>query len=128
MRRRIAPLTYLLEPLMYPSLWLVAALGLALQHSAHASTPHRVWLALAAGFALRCLLDATLVKRVTGRGPSLPDALLSPARDLLVSAIWSAGLFLRRVSWRGNHFVLGKDSRLLPAEPNPTPTPALEGG
>ena len=41
--------------------------------------------------------------------------LLSPVKDLIVGFIWLVPIFSNTVTWRGNRYVIGKDSVLSPA-------------
>jgi hypothetical protein len=77
-----------------------------------------------AGIASKCAADALLCRRLTGKLPALGHLLLIPGKDLLMAAIWVAGVFRRTVNWRGNRFFIERGSRLVPQD---TPfTTALE--
>jgi hypothetical protein len=39
---------------------------------------------------------------------------LSPVKDFLVGLIWFVPLFSNSVVWRGNRYIIGKDSVLSP--------------
>jgi ceramide glucosyltransferase len=43
---------------------------------------------------------------------------LSPVKDLLVGLIWFVPLFSNTVVWRGNRYIIGKDSLLSPCPEN----------
>jgi ceramide glucosyltransferase len=46
--------------------------------------------------------------------PSPLAYLLVPLKDLVIGVLWFAPLLSSTVVWRGNRYVIGKDSRLLP--------------
>jgi ceramide glucosyltransferase len=68
--------------------------------------------ALAGSLAVRWAA-ATAIARATGDRASLTALSLLPVRDLLTTAIWAAGLFGRRIVWRGEVFDVSRDGRLL---------------
>jgi ceramide glucosyltransferase len=82
------------------------------------------WLALAGSLAVRWAVAAG-VARATGDAASLRALPLLPLRDLLTAAVWAAGLFGRRVVWRGHVFEVDRAGRLreLVAEPPGLATP-----
>jgi ceramide glucosyltransferase len=109
MRRAIVPGCFALEPLLSPLL--VAAVVALIAPSALSLTVVGYALGLQVCGALLChtLLQA--------RRPLLLSAL-EPLRVLLFFACWCLAVASRRVSWRGNAFMIGAGSRLypLPAE------------
>lgn len=42
----------------------------------------------------------------------LKQYLLLPAKDLIIGVIWFLGLFRKTVNWRGNKFILAKDTKI----------------
>ena len=114
MRRRVSPATYLIEPVFYPSAVLLLLLVWAL--AAGAPTGLAVPASLA-GLALRLGADRALLRRFTGRVPSLGDLLLTVPKDVAALTLWAIGVFRRTVDWRGNRLLVGPGSRLerLPA-------------
>lgn len=44
--------------------------------------------------------------------------LLSPVKDLIIGAIWFVPILSNTVVWRGNRYIIGKDSMLSPCEEN----------
>lgn len=102
-RRRMAPLAFLTEPLLQP-VWWAAALAAA----------GRPALALAIVLA-KVLSDSLLARRL--RGASFPPRglFLVPVKDLLLAVLWAVAAFRRHVRWRGNALRLGPGAVLLDA-------------
>jgi ceramide glucosyltransferase len=74
-------------------------------------------LAVVAGVYLyKCYWDRTLLLRFRGHGLARAQLWATPARDLLLAAIWLHALFSRSTHWRGQRLRLGKGSVLLPDE------------
>jgi ceramide glucosyltransferase len=113
MRRRLSLPAYLGELLLNPIAWIVAAVCAT---TLAGRLDARLAGAAVAGIALKCGSDALLSRRLTGRTPALAHALLIPAKDLLMAAIWTIGAFRRTVNWRGNLFLIDTGSRLVPQE------------
>ncbi len=44
--------------------------------------------------------------------------LLSPVKDLVIGLIWSVPIISHTVVWRGNRYIIGKDSMLFPCPEN----------
>jgi ceramide glucosyltransferase len=88
-------------PLSNAALWavLLAACGL--------------WPWAAALYALRLAVGLTAGLLVLGDRALLCDAWLIPLRDLAGLAIWAAGLFGKRVVWRGQRLILQPDGRIV---------------
>ncbi len=114
LRRQIAPLGYLAEPLLDPIPWLAAVTVVG---GAGASLGAVGPLALAAagmaGIALKAASDALLVRRLRGEPLAARHVALLPLKDLLVAAIWAVAAVRRRVEWRGTVLRIGPESRLL---------------
>jgi ceramide glucosyltransferase len=107
MRRRISP-AYFGEPLLNPVPFLLAA---ALAHGGRGAV-----VALA-GIAAKIAADALLARRLRGEALPLSSLLWIPVKDLLITGVWSVGLFRRTICWRGNRLRIGPGSLLTPAEP-----------
>ncbi len=102
MRRRVAPAAFLGEALLNP----IPIVALA------AAADHSFLGAAAACSAVKLLSDALLHSRVRGRWPTLIELALLPLKDGLVAALWLVAAFRRRLSWRGNEFLVGAGSVL----------------
>jgi ceramide glucosyltransferase len=83
------------------------------------------WLALVISVALRWLV-AWVVSGHTRDGESRRWLFWLPMRDMLTALIWLYGLFGRRVTWRGETYVLDPDGRFRPLRP--VAKPSLEEG
>jgi ceramide glucosyltransferase len=63
--------------------------------------------------SLKAVGDYYLGKRIgSGMHPSI--YILSPIKDILVGLIWIVPILNSNVSWRGNRYIIGKGSMLLP--------------
>ena len=109
MRRRLSP-AYFGEPLLNPVPFLLA---LAL-----AADGLMAGMALA-GIAVKAAMDALLARSLRGEALPLRSLLWIPVKDLLIAGLWSAGLFRRTISWRGNRLRVGAGSVLTPVEETP---------
>ncbi len=107
MRRRVSLGAYLLEPLLYPTLPLVAGIILCLVLGDQRATAMCGMSAL----VVRCVLDARLLMTAHTRRAA-PWFLASPLKDTLMLAIWGVALFKRTLMWRGNQLIIGAGSRL----------------
>jgi ceramide glucosyltransferase len=114
MRRHLAPV-YWIEPLLTPLPWLLAGLSLSIAGFGPWE-PESVLVFTTLALAMRLALDAHLVRLLTGRRLELEALLLSLFKDALLLTVWAVAIFRRRVSWRGNDFVIGPGSRLTPAQ------------
>jgi hypothetical protein len=65
------------------------------------------------------------MRLLTGRRLEAEEVLLSLLKDALLLAVWGVALFRRKVTWRGNDFMIGPGSRLSPA---PRRIPAYANG
>jgi ceramide glucosyltransferase len=115
MRRHLAPV-YWFEPLLTPLPWLSGAVVAAAMGNGPLQ-PETVLTLAAAGLCLRLVSDAHLQRLLTGRRLDAEGVLLSLLKDAVLLAVWVLAVFRRRVSWRGNDFVIGPGSRLQPAQP-----------
>jgi len=124
MRRRISPWIYLGEPLLNPSLWLVALLAV----EALGARSSLVLALGAAGLVAKCSIDALQMRRLRGTLDAR-DLVLALLKDLLIAGVWAVGAVRRTVHWRGKVMRIGEGSRLLPANENGDSVPtALEAG
>jgi ceramide glucosyltransferase len=108
MRRGIVPVCFafelLLQPLVIASLvWAVSPTRLAAQ-------------LVACGFFLQ-LIGALLSHTLLQAKHPLLLAALEPFRTAAAAAAWLCAVATRRVSWRGNAFLVGAGSQLIPVAP-----------
>lgn len=61
---------------------------------------------------LKVLGDYYLGRRIGARGLAPSHYLLSPVKDLVIGVIWFVPLLSNSVVWRGNRYIIGKDSAL----------------
>lgn len=105
-RRRMSPLGYAGELLLQPVF--LATVGFAILRDRRSA-------ALLATAVVVSSLAALIAERAAGvrrRAVAYPALVL--ARDLLVGAAWVVPFLTRRVAWRGNSFVLGPRTLLIP--------------
>jgi ceramide glucosyltransferase len=84
--------------------------------------PSRETLSFAAIVGLiKVLGDSVMGRRITSlsgeqgiRTPSSLTYFLSPLKDLIIGIVWFVPLFSSTIVWRGNRYIIGKDSRLSP--------------
>jgi hypothetical protein len=107
LRLRLQPFAYVLEPLTSPMLVALFAplVGLPLGS------------ALAFGFVLTLLRDASIWWLLRGPLGLLPAMLLLPLRDGLMLAAWVAAPWFRHVRWRGRRLRLSSGTRLYAERP-----------
>jgi ceramide glucosyltransferase len=67
-------------------------------------------------YAYKCFWDAALLRKLRGHGLGRAQLWATPARDLMLAAVWFYAAFSRTTEWRGRKLVLGPDSILLEAE------------
>lgn len=113
-RRQLAPPAFFMEQLINPVVWIVAAMVVGAPTMLEA--PSLFGLAFA-GMFVKAFSDDMLNRRVRGKSIGLRGYLATPLKDLLVFLLWTIGSMRKTVNWRGNRFVLGEGSRLMPAEP-----------
>jgi ceramide glucosyltransferase len=63
--------------------------------------------------AMKAGADCIMGRRI-GADLKTSSYLLSPIKDMLIGVIWFVPLFSNTVAWRGNRYVIGKDSFLAP--------------
>jgi ceramide glucosyltransferase len=116
MRRHIAPLHHLGEPLLLPTPWLAGAAfwSLTLGHAA-GKREALVLLVSLVGMAARCVSDALQTRALRGTAPSLIDLPLIPIKDLVITTSWALSTIKRTVQWRGNSMRIGRGSVLTAA-------------
>lgn len=61
---------------------------------------------------IKVLGDYYLGRRIGSRGLAPIHYFLSPVKDLLIGIIWFVPLLSNSVVWRGNRYIIGKDSAL----------------
>ncbi len=84
--------------------------------------PSREALSFAAIVGLiKVLGDSVMGRRITSRSgeqgiqaPSPLTYFLAPLKDLIIGIVWFVPLLSSTIVWRGNRYVIGKDSRLSP--------------
>lgn len=119
MRRRISLAAYLGEPLLNPTPWLLATLGLALGGRSFGSLSPTVLAGLAlAGLLLRISVDGAQLWTLAGHRPLLRHLLWIPVKDLSIFAVWLIGLFRQELDWRGNRLRVGAGSELMAPKKN----------
>lgn len=97
-------------PSRYLGMIITFSLPLALAAAAFGHVTQWAWIAAPAVMAVRWLV-AWRSAVLLGQRERRYLAWL-PVRDLLSLAVWTVGLFGRRVRWRGQQFLLGRDGRL----------------
>ncbi|HMK59552.1 MAG TPA: ceramide glucosyltransferase [Dissulfurispiraceae bacterium] len=70
--------------------------------------------AFAAGVSLCKLTGDFLIGRKIGTDMTLSSYMLSPLKDIVIGIIWFVPLLSKTVIWRGNRYLIGKDSILSP--------------
>jgi ceramide glucosyltransferase len=116
-RRRMSPLGYASELLLQPVF--LAALGFAIMRDLASAG------LFAAAVAVSSLI-ALFAERTAGvRRRALAYPALVVGRDLLVGVAWVVPFLTRRVSWRGNRFVLGPRTLLIPDITSGAAAPAV---
>jgi ceramide glucosyltransferase len=103
-RRRMAPLTFLAEPL--------ANLGTIALVWALSDESRIAWEVPLALVGLGMLRDAVQTRWLRGSFPQFRHLLLSPVKDLLLLPVWFDALVNRRVDWRGHRLLVGRFTRL----------------
>lgn len=61
---------------------------------------------------IKVIADYYIGKRITPE-VKFPNYLLSPVKDLLIGIMWFIPILSSTVVWRGNRYIIGKDSILL---------------
>ena len=103
-RRRLAPLTFLAEPLAN-----LGTIGLVWALSDESGV---AWGGLLVLAGLGMLRDAVQARRLRGSFPRLRHLLLSPVKDLFLLPVWFDALVNRRIDWRGHRLLVGPFTRL----------------
>jgi ceramide glucosyltransferase len=70
------------------------------------------WGGLLLLISLGMIRDAVQTRRLRGSFPKLRHLLFSPVKDILLLPVWFDAIVNRRVSWRGNRFLIGRMTRL----------------
>ena len=90
--------------------------------------PSRESLSFAAIVGLiKVLGDSVMGRKITSMSgeqglpaPSSFSYFLSPLKDFIIGVVWFVPLLSSTVVWRGNRYVIGKDSRLSPCSESGT--------
>ena len=106
LRKRLGRVSYAAELLASPLPFFVAALAASGGTAAAIADACSLYL-------FRIGLEAALAERSGSFRPS--DLLLAPVRDLAVAALFWAGLFGQRTSWRGRSLLVGPETRIVRA-------------
>lgn len=101
------------RPWEYPGLLLSFSTPLALVLSLVAGFDSRSWLVLFGSISLRWLV-AWMVSGYTGNRELRRRLIWLPVRDLMSALVWFFGGVGRRITWRGEGFLLGADGRMEP--------------
>jgi ceramide glucosyltransferase len=113
------------RPLEYLGLLLTFSTPLAAALLVVSAGTQLAWLVLCVSVALRWLV-AWLVSGHTHDHEAQHWLFWLPVRDMLTAVIWAYGLFGRRVTWRGETYLLDSDGRFRPLRPSAKPS--LEEG
>ena len=70
------------------------------------------WAVLGTCFALRALVALQVGRGLLRDSEGLPRYWMLPLQDLLSLLVWAAGLFGKRIVWRGRSYELARDGRL----------------
>lgn len=76
--------------------------------------PSRITLAFAAGVSSIKILGDIYIGRKIKTKMSFLLYFLSPVKDIIIGLIWFAPILSTTVVWRGNRYIIGKDSMLSP--------------
>jgi ceramide glucosyltransferase len=106
MRRRIAPLSYLMELGANPAPLLLGALCLL---------DGAYFVVGLAALGFKWVLDVFVYRRLSAQ-PQIKTIALIPLKDMLVFGIWMVSAVKRTVRWRGNVMWVGPGSRLEPVK------------
>jgi ceramide glucosyltransferase len=109
-------------PAQYAWLALANPLPFAAAGAALHATP-RALAALLAACALKAALDGASARALRPGGFGARQLALVPAKDLVIGAAWTAGLFRREIAWRGNRLRVGPGTRI---EAPPAPARELD--
>ncbi|HMI87278.1 MAG TPA: glycosyltransferase [Polyangiaceae bacterium] len=109
LRRAIAPFGFWFEPLLSPIIMATAA-GILLPGKT-------ACLAFLAAVLLQTGCAFLSMRMLRGRSLGWHWAPLELVRTYVLFFCWTRACFSRRVSWRGHHFELARDSAIVPAEP-----------
>jgi ceramide glucosyltransferase len=108
LRRAIAPVGFWLEPLLSPIVMATMAMAL--------SPGKTFFLALVAAVLLQTICAFASMRILRGQSLRWYWAPLELVRTYLLFYCWIGACVSRRVSWRGHHFELARDSAIVPAE------------
>lgn len=77
-----------------------------------ASEISRITVSFALSIALIKIMGDLYLRRIISTDSSPYVYLLSPVKDLIIGIIWFIPLLNNRIVWRGNRYIIGKDSVL----------------
>jgi ceramide glucosyltransferase len=128
-RRSLGAPGYLLELLLLPHIWLLLAVACGLVFDAPSSIVSRttIFAACGASYAITWLSELVTTLRWS-KATSLSGVLILHVtlRQIAQLVCWSVAWFKTDVSWRGNHFRIGKGSRLTePRTSKRQPSPSF---
>jgi ceramide glucosyltransferase len=103
--------------LEYPGILLSFSTPLAFTTLLISAFSHLGWWALVTSLTLRWTVG-WLIAGNTDDQEGRRWLFWLPVRDMLSALIWCAGFFGRRVTWRGEQFVLRSDGRLVSVKPH----------
>ncbi len=102
------------QPFEYPGLLLTFSTPLSLALLILSNYAELAWQTLVISLVLRWAV-AWLVTTHTDDRDTRRLLIWLPIRDMLSALVWLAGFFGRRVTWRGEEFVLVKNGQMQPA-------------
>jgi ceramide glucosyltransferase len=112
MRRRISPLSYAFEPLMYVGAWQLLLLGLLVVAAPGTSRSLPLAAFALSALVLRAVLSQITLRVLRGRSAALTDLAWVAVKDVMMAAVWVVGGLRRTVSWRGERLRIGAGSVL----------------
>ncbi|MFP4599491.1 MAG: glycosyltransferase [Persicimonas sp.] len=111
LRRRISPVGFFAELLLYPLPFVLLALMVTGASGQLTGVMPAGGLGLV---ALKVLSDDLLNRQLHGDSIGLKGALVAPLKDLVVFWLWAVAAIKRTVVWRGNYFLIEEGSRVRP--------------
>jgi ceramide glucosyltransferase len=76
--------------------------------------PSRLSVAFALAVSLFKAAGDSILGRRIGTDMKASSYVLGPLKDILIGLIWFVPLLSNTISWRGNRYIIGKDSMLAP--------------
>ena len=112
LRWRIGGPAYLQELIANPVVMSAVPLALAGHSWLTLSAPVIVW-------SFKVALDYAM-GRLIGADLHPAHYFLSPVKDLVIGVVWFVPIFSNKVEWRGDRYIIGKDSHLYPCQEGPS--------